>query len=278
MKKNSVALWCCAGVGLNLILFVTKLYVGLTVNSISIFSDAMNNLADTLSCVVSAACIFAVGGLAKKGLEYACSKAEQLLSFVLSLIVALVGAGFAYSSAERLMYPTPVWFSAKYFAVILFTAVVKLVMFFLLRHAEKSTGSSVIRVMKADSLLDFCITGVTLISFTLTRYTEFTVDAVCGLVISVIITVQAVILVRSCVLSLIDLPDLSVRSSVDEVLAEYRGRVRLSSVRFTVDGGKQVTAYLYLKASDGESADELALDIINGCKEKAGITARLIFE
>lgn len=137
-NEKTVVKVCFAAFFVNLILFFVKLYISLSSNSISIFSDGINNLADSMSCVLSAVFILAAVNISKKEPDFTIGKAEQLLSFVLSVAVFAVGVGFAYSSAERLMYPTSIWFTSVYFALILVTVLVKTAMFVFLRFFCKA--------------------------------------------------------------------------------------------------------------------------------------------
>ena len=237
----------------------------------------MNSLSDFLSCFVSIACILAVRRLSEKKLGYVADKTEQLLSFVLSAAVLAVGLGFAYSSLERLMYPTPVWFSQKYFLIILLGALAKLVLYFILRFSEAKNTSPVIMVMKADSLLDFFVTSVTLMSFTLTRYTEFSVDAVCGFLISVLICVQAVKLVVSTVSRLLDKPSKESVGKVERILSRFEETAEPVKLRFSLENGSRETVYLLLRLKAECDKEALAGKIADAL-QKENIEAIVAFQ
>lgn len=173
--------------GVNLLLFGVKLYLGLSTNSIAVFSDAINNLFDALSALATAACLYVLlrsaGAFGQRQLQ----KGEQLFSFLIAVIVTGTGAYFAYSSLERFMYPTPVWFTNFYVCVLAGTASVKLGLFFLLRRAAKKNDSPVLRMMAFDSILDFFVTAVSILTLILSVRQTFSYDALCGLLISGVI-------------------------------------------------------------------------------------------
>ncbi|MGN0468510.1 MAG: cation diffusion facilitator family transporter [Acutalibacteraceae bacterium] len=274
-REKSVLKVCAFGAGVNLILFFIKLYVSLTSNSISIFSDSINNLSDCLSCVLSAVCMAAALKLAEKGTAYLVSKIEQVLSFILAIVVFAVGCGFAYSSIERFMYPTPVWFAVRYFIVVAVTAVIKLLMFFYYRKKARQTDSPVIRVMAADSLLDTGITVVTLITFTMTNFTKYTVDAAAGLFISIFIIIQAVRLIKGSLFGVLNFVPEEKRLAVESTAEEISGH-KVHEISYSVDSEKEISAYITL---DGENEinRELAEKIANACLEKTGIKAHIVF-
>ena len=273
-KETSLIKIISAGIAFNLILFFVKLYVGLSVNSICIWSDAMNNLADTLSCVVSAVFMLIAFKIGKRGAGYVVNKSEQLLSFVLSIVVAAVGFGFAYSSIERFMYPTPVWFSTKYFAIILATVLAKIGMFFFYRAFSKRIASPVIKVFAADSLLDCFITTATLISFTLTRYTEFTIDAVFGLTISVIIIINAFKMLKQSASSLLNIVSRDKRDEVESIISSFEVIEKNDEISYYIGNNEKITAYVEIKTSAICSLEELTCveqQIKKRCLEEAGV-------
>lgn len=268
-REKHVSFCCFVGTSVNLILFFMKLYVSLSSNSISIWSDAVNNLADCLSCLLSAVCMLVSIKFIKSGLSFVVGRVERLLSLLLSLAVAFVGLSFAYSSLERFMYPTPIWFSVKFAVMIAVTAIGKLLLFVFYGVQEKKSDSSVIKVMKADSMLDFFITLTTLVSFTLTRYTEFAIDAVFGLAISIFITVGAIKMLKEAICGVLGLIKTEKREKFFDFLEGEN--ITPEKTVFSIEEGEKEYAVVLLSAVPEK--DESSLQKL--CKEKTGIN--LIF-
>lgn len=246
-----------AGTMCNLLLFGVKLYVGLSANSICIWSDAMNNLADALSCMLSLGFLLLVLRLGDRLQSEIAEKGEQLLSFLLSLVVAGVGVSFAWSSLERLMYPTPVWFSVKHFFIVLFTALVKLGMYFFYRAFARRTRSDVLRVMQADSLMDCFITTATLLSFTMTRYFSFAVDAVFGLAISIFLFVGAAKLIRIHLRALLGIVPAATRAGVTSCISSCKVLANCEKIQYYIGKDNAITAFVF--AQTAEPADGVPL-------------------
>lgn len=279
MKKNRTLLIVLAvGITCNLALFFTKLYIGLTSNSVSIWSDAVNNLADALSCGVSLSFLAITLRVSRDKLPFVTDKAQQLLSFVLAIVVLFVGFSFAYSSLERFMYPTPIWFQMKFFYVLLLTALAKLGMFFFYRHFSKKTTSSVLRVMQQDSILDFFITVTTLISFALTQHVEFAVDAVFGLLISIVICVNAGRMIKDAVTALLNIVEKSKRKALSALLSKSALFAQTPDIRYDIDEAGDICATVTLPqtqtpdAGTHEKCDALAAQ----CLEQTGIKLSFI--
>ncbi len=248
--------------GVNFLLFVTKLYVGLSSNSISIYSDGVNNFFDSLTGLLSFALLFSAIRLTDPVAVYKTKKTEQLLSFVISVTVAFSAFYFAYNSLERLTYPTPVSFMTKYLVIILFTAAVKLAMFFLLRLYGKKCGSAVIRLISLDSLLDFFITAVTALTLVLSVDGKYAYDALCGIAISAVILFTAVKNLISSLSCLTESPKKEKRESLAELL---EGR-DIQDINFNLSDEREE---VYIKIAGSEETESLAREI----EKETGIKA-----
>lgn len=131
------------------------------------------------------------------------TRTQHLLGFVMSVVVAVSGFYFAYNSLERFVYPTPVNYMEKYLWLIVGTTLVKLFMIFVFRFLSKKAESPVIKVMAVDGVLDFFVSGVTVLTLVLTKSGGYAYDALCGLIIGIIIMVGAIRLVISSVKAII---------------------------------------------------------------------------
>ena len=189
-NKKKCLFVCCTGAAVNLILFLIKLYIGLSSNSISIYADSLNNAADTAVCAALCLGFGLIDTQRTEKYPFGKGKTEELMSFLISAVVLFTGAAFFYISLEKVFYPVPIWYSTFYAYIIAATAAVKLALFVFFNSESKKLGSDVIKGLRTDSLLDFFITLCTLISFTLTEYTGICVDGFGGLIISAILTVE----------------------------------------------------------------------------------------
>lgn len=238
MKKSYVRKICILAFAVNFVLFGVKLYIGLSTNSIGIFSDSVNNLFDSLSGMLTFVCLTAA--IRSKDLSSAAlvGKTEQLCSFIMAIAITFTGLYFAYTSLERFMYPTAVWFTPLYAGVLLGTAAVKLLAFFYLRTLAKKEKSSVAKLMMTDCVLDFGITMVTALTLYVSYKGTYAVDAAAGLAISAVIVVSAVKSVISAGGNLINRVPVKNREAFRLALKNSGLEESVSSVRFiTEDGG-----------------------------------------
>ena len=265
MKKNDkiTVITCAAAFALNVALFSVKLYVGLCANSISIYSDAVNNMFDSLSGLAAFICFAALLSSSSEGTRAIIKKAEQFFSFVMSVIILLTGLYFAYNSLERLFYPTPISYLTRYLVMLTVTVAVKFVMFFAYRGVYRITGSPIIKVMAADSILDCFITLATVMSLTVSQYVEFAVDAVFGLVISAVLITSAVML---------DFVGSGKREEISEIFDSLGVAVDYITYRRT---GTEIEAFAKPKFPENTDENEITQKLVSACKEK-GVTLHIL--
>ncbi len=177
-----------SGVICNFVLFLIKLYVGISSNSLAIYCDSVNNMGDALSCLLA---LLGFVFVLKSG-ERKSSRIQSLCSFVIGIVVAVTGAYCVYSGLERVVYPLPVSYSYKYALLIIATAAVKFAMGGVYTYINKKSPSPVIKVMALDSFLDFGITFAALLGFYLIREVNFAVDGFFGIAIGTVILISSV--------------------------------------------------------------------------------------
>ena len=269
MKKNDkiTVITCAAAFALNVALFSVKLYVGLCANSISIYSDAVNNMFDSLSGLAAFICFAALLSSSSEGTRAIIKKSEQFFSFVMSVIILLTGLYFAYNSLERLFYPTPISYLTRYLVMLIVTVAVKFIMFFAYRGVYRITGSPIIKVMAADSILDCFITLATVMSLTVSQYVEFAVDAVFGLVIT-----AAVKLAKKSGAVMLDFVGSGKREEISEIFDSFGVAVDYITYRRT---GTDIEAFAKPKFPENTDENEITQKLVSACKEK-GVTLHIL--
>ena len=270
IKNNFLKYGCIFAIISNLLLFFTKLYIGLGANSISIYSDGINNFFDCLSAAVTIVCLSFLSGNADLSSRSYISKAEDFLTFVISSIIGFTGFYFAYSSVERLMYPTSVSYRTKYLFILIATAIAKLLMFAVLRVLNQKGRSDILRLMSLDCVLDFFITSVTVMTLLISTYGNYAADALCGIVISIIITVSAVKSVLACCRKLIGYLPVKQRKSFLSALYEILDERDISYIRFHI-GENHTEALVYTAGYTNTSNSDL-----DSISKQTGITVYII--
>lgn len=186
--KNVGLIGTAAGTITNFVLFLVKLYIGISSNSLSIYCDAVNNLGDTFACIIAL-----IGFLLIKKLDETKSlRTQSLFTFVISLIIAVTGAYFAYNGMERTLYPLPVSYSDKYAMVITATIFIKIIMGIVYISLNKKQPSTVLKALILDSFLDCFVTLSALMGLFLITKINYAADGIFAMITGAIITVSAI--------------------------------------------------------------------------------------
>ena len=175
------------GAIVNLGLFFTKLYVGISTNSLSVYCDAINNLGDTFACMI-ALLGFAI---AKRTEEKKQQRIQSLCTFVISIIICATGAYFIYNGLERLMYPLQISYSKQYAVIISITILIKILMGLMYMAFNDKKPSPVLKALITDSFLDCAITVFALMGLFLITKVRFAIDGIFAVIIGTLVTVSA---------------------------------------------------------------------------------------
>ena len=200
--KKSILL-IAIGIFVNVALAITKMYVGLSSNSLCIMLDAVNSFFDVLTCVATLAFLAALLFPRSEKAPYGYGRGEYLAGFIVSVVSVVVGGLFFLRSINRLAMPEPVWFSVQNCALICATLPVKLAMGLIYYFCNKKLHSSAVKAIMLDSFLDIGVTATSIVSFAISSRVDYAVDAIFGIVISVIIVVFAVKMVADNVRSIV---------------------------------------------------------------------------
>ena len=156
------------GIILNLLLFAGKLSVGILSLSVAVIADALNNLFDASSSLVTFLGFKMSGKRADKDHPMGHGRIEYITALIVAMIIIFVGAELLKTSIENVIaHKAP---DVGIVTIIILSAAVcvKLFMFFFYRIIAKKINSSALRAASLDSLCDAVATTVVLASSVVT--------------------------------------------------------------------------------------------------------------
>lgn len=249
---------CAAAAATDLALFFIKLYVAISSNSIGIYVDSLNSLADTLVCAIAFAGFRIALLKPNEKYPFGYGRIEDIVNFLLSAVILITGLAFVYTSLQRLLYPVPIWYLVKYAVLIFATAAVKLIMAICFGKADSKLNSQVLKNLKTDSILDFFVSVCIVISFTLTVKIGYAVDSLTGIAASVIIVISGVRSLISSVSSLLGHSDEKALSEAQSLINELEFGEIIQSIYCHNYGDRRVYNVVIntsrLSASEAEEA------------------------
>lgn len=185
------------GIASNLLLFAIKISTGLLFHSIAITADAVNNLSDSASSVVTLVGFKLSGKPADAEHPYGHARIEYLSGLIVSFSILVLGLQLVRSSFDKILHPESAEFSFIMVAVLIVAILIKVWQGTFYRKVGRSIGSPAIEATAADSLNDVFATGAVLAGTVITRLTGFNLDGYMGMVVAAFIMVTGVKLIIS---------------------------------------------------------------------------------
>ncbi len=183
----------------NLLLFAGKLLVGTLSGSVSITADAINNLSDASSSVVTLVGFKIAGKPADAGHPYGHARVEYLSGLAVAALILLIGVELAKSSVDKILHPAPVEFSAAVVVVLVLSILVKLWMALFNRTLGRRIGSPALEATAADSRNDVISTAAVLVAAVVGALTKWNIDGYMGLLVALFIMWSGVGIARDTI-------------------------------------------------------------------------------
>ena len=169
------------GMACNILLCIGKLLAGTLFGSIAIMADALNNLSDASSNVVSLIGFRLAAKAPDEKHPYGHARYEYLAGLVVSVTILAIGLSLLKESALKVLHPTPVAFSWLSIGVLAASILVKLWLSGFNRAVGKKINSETLMATAADSRNDVLTTGAVLLSTILCSLTGYgIVDGIMG--------------------------------------------------------------------------------------------------
>ena len=175
------------GIVANLLLFAGKLLVGTLTGSVSITADAMNNLSDASSAIVTLIGFRLAGKPADDDHPYGHARYEYLSGLAVAAMIIVIGFEMGKTAVEKIFAPTPVALSLPALGVLLASVCVKLWLSVFNRKLSQRIGSAALTATAADSRNDALATAAVLLTALTEQFLNWRVDGFVGLAVALFI-------------------------------------------------------------------------------------------
>lgn len=199
--RKCYGLMCAsAGIVLNLILFFVKLFAGSISGSVAVTVDAVHNLTDMGSSVVTLISFL----LPEKEKRIK----ENIAGLVIGVVLVVASVELAAASSEKIHSPEPVQFSVFSVLLLGLSVTVKFYMAGFNRKYGIKIGSAALKAASTDCICDSLATAVAATAVIASNFTDLNIDAYGGLTVSMFIFAAGVktvfVSVRELILAMKD--------------------------------------------------------------------------
>ena len=212
------------GIVANIALAAFKAAVGLLSRSISVTLDAVNNLSDALSSVITiiGAKLSVKPADKKHPLGY--GRVEYLSSMIIALIILYAGISAGIESVKKIITPEAPDYSATSLIIIAVAVVVKIVLGTYVSRVGKKVNSDSLAASGKDALMDSVISASVLVAAVIYLIWGVSLEAYLGVVISLFIIKAGLDILRETISQILgERIDSEVSRNIKRELCTYEG-------------------------------------------------------
>ncbi|MCR4590433.1 MAG: cation diffusion facilitator family transporter [Lachnospiraceae bacterium] len=175
------------GIVANVFLAAFKAFVGLTSNSIAIVMDAVNNLSDAASSVITIVGTKLAGKEPDRKHPFGYGRIEYLSAMLISFLVLYAGITAFIESVKKIISPETPDYSAASLIIVAVAVVVKIVLGRYVKSVGKKVNSDSLVNSGEDATLDSVISASTLVAAAIYLTLHISLEAWLGAVIAIVI-------------------------------------------------------------------------------------------
>ena len=208
----------------NVLLCIGKFLAGVISGSVSVTADAVNNLSDASSGVISLIGFKLSEKSADAEHPYGHGRYEYLAGFIVAALILVIGAELLRDSIIRIITPAEVEFGIAPIAVLSVSILVKLWMMFFNQKIGRIISSETLSAAAADSRNDVISTSAVLAALVISHFCSVELDGIMGAAVAVFILYSGIGLVRDALDPLLGkAPSAELVESIREKILSYDG-------------------------------------------------------
>ena len=212
------------GIISNVFLFVTKIVVGMIFQSIAVTADAVNNLTDAGSSVITLVGFKLSSKPADEEHPYGHARIEYVTGFIVSVVIILLGIELIKTSFQKILNPNPINFSYLTVAALIVSILIKLWQGLFYKNLGRRIESAALAATGQDSMNDVISTATVLVAIVFSKLTNIQIDGYMGVAVALFILYSGGQLVLETLNPLLGLaPDPTLVADIEKEILSYEG-------------------------------------------------------
>ena len=225
-RQDKIVKTSIIGIVVNLILVAFKAVVGIVTNSIAITLDAVNNLTDALSSIITIIGTKLAGKAPDKDHPYGYGRIEYFSSVIIAAIVLWAGITAFMESWPKIFTPDVTNYTTVSLVIIAVAVVVKFVLGQYVKKVGEDINSQALVASGSDAFFDAILSLSTLVAAIISIFFNISLEGILGVIISIVIIKASIDMLRETLDSMIGArvdSELSrkIKSSILEVPGVY---------------------------------------------------------
>lgn len=246
------------GIAVNVILVLFKMAVGLVTGSIAVILDAVNNLSDALSSVITIIGTKLAGRAPDKKHPYGYGRIEYLTSALIAIVVLVAGITSLKESVEKIISPTVSEYSVASLVIIGAAIAVKFLTGRYVKKVGETVNSGSLIASGADAFFDSILTMTTLAAAIISMLWEISLEGFFGVVISGFIIKAGIEILAETLNSIVGIRvDKDLTEKLKSKVCSYEEVRGVYDLRLHNYGPAQIIGSLHIEVDDNMTAKEL---------------------
>ncbi len=212
------------GIICNAILFIGKILVGTLSGSVAVTADAVNNLSDASSSIISLFGFKLASRPADEEHPYGHGRYEYLSGLMVAVLIMVIGVEILKGSIDKIINPSSVEFSYVTIGVLVFSILLKLWMAIFNTKTGKIIKSKTLIATAADSRNDVITTFAVLVAMVVSNFTSLELDGWMGMLVALFILYSGFGLVKDTLDPMLGrAPEAEMVNGIKEKILSYPG-------------------------------------------------------
>lgn len=212
------------GILLNILLFAIKIVIGTLCGSVAISADAVNNLSDASSSIISLIGFKMADKPADEDHPYGHGRYEYISGLMVAVLILVIGIELLKSSIDKIFNPSAVEFSLLSAGVLVVSIILKLWMMCFNRKIGKLIESGTLYATAVDSRNDVIATAAVLAALTISQFIPFDLDGYMGVAVAVFILINGFGLIKDTISPMLgEAPDAEFVEKIRQKILTYPG-------------------------------------------------------
>lgn len=263
------------GILANALLAAFKAFVGVVTGSIAVTLDAVNNLSDALSSVITIIGTKLAGRRPDKKHPLGHGRVEDLTAAVISVIVLYAGVTSLGESVKKIIRPETPEYTTASLIIIAAAVVVKIVLGRYVKGVGERVQSDALVASGTDATLDSVISAATLVAAGIFLIFHVSLEAWLGAIISLVIIKSGVEMLRGAISTILgERADSEVSRSVKEIICSFEPVSGAYDLLLHSYGPDKLLGSVHIEVPDTMTAgelDTLEREIVEKVMEETGV-------
>lgn len=257
-REKTIIRTSIIGIAANVLLAVFKAVIGLASNSIAIVMDAVNNISDAGSSLITIIGTKLAGREPDKKHPFGYGRIEYLSAMIISVIVLYAGITSLIESVKKILHPDIPDYSFLSLVIVAAAVAVKIVLGRYVKSVGKKVNSSSLVNSGEDATLDSIISASTLLAAGIFLVFHVSLEAWLGAIISIVIIKSGFEMLKETISQVLgerNDPDLA--KSIEETVTSFPDVQGAYDLVLNNYGPDAWNGSVHIEVPDTYSADQL---------------------